>query len=131
MNNIRKYWTILYNIAQYWTIFDYIWKYLTISSNIASHLIPQKQTYAIPKFSIKFFFFTCASSRGAVVPKKKVNEFPYENSQPPVKWAKRSPKETLCCKYYLEIFGWDEYQCFTIDSVCAACIYVWTRKYYL
>ena len=56
LDNIRQYWTILHNIAQYWTIFDYIWKYPTISSNIVSHLIPQKQTYAIPKFSVPFFF---------------------------------------------------------------------------
>ena len=56
LDNIRQYWTILHNIAQYWTIFDYIWKYPTISSNIVSHLIPQKQTYAIPKFYVPFFW---------------------------------------------------------------------------
>ena len=69
LKNIRQYLTILYNIAQYWAIFRKIWKYLTISSNIVSHLISQKQTYAIPKFSVPLFFFTWASSRGARAPK--------------------------------------------------------------
>ena len=36
--------------------------------NIVSHLIPQKQTFAIPKLSVPFFF-TLASSRGAFAPK--------------------------------------------------------------
>ena len=73
LNNIRQYLTILYNIEQHWTIFGKILKYLTISSNIVSHLIPQKQTYAIPKFSVPLlsFFFTWASSRGAFTPKNK------------------------------------------------------------
>ena len=72
LKNIRQYLTILYNIAQYWAIFGKIWKYLTISSNIVSHLIPQKQSYTIPKFSVPLFFFTWASSRGAFAPKNLI-----------------------------------------------------------
>ena len=69
LNNIRQYLTILYNIEQNWTIFGKILRYLTISRNIVCHLIPQNQTYAIPKFSVPFLFLTWASSRGAFASK--------------------------------------------------------------
>ena len=63
LNNIRQYLTILYNIEQYWTIFGKILRCLTTSSNIVSHLIPRKQTYAIPKFSLPLLLFFFSHER--------------------------------------------------------------------
>ena len=57
-------WTRLNNIRQYWTILYCTILHNIVLYNIAQYWIPQKQTYAIPKFSVPFLFF---SSHGRVL----------------------------------------------------------------